>query len=723
MFGFKDISIEFLTGTPWAVGIALLVLVAAGIYLYLRTNPPLTTGWRILLGALRILAILALFAALSEPVISYTREYERPRKVAVLLDNSASMSKIESDKSRQARTDSLLSSSAYSRFQSAVNITPYYFGGNLAVAADKVDREKTALGDAVSQLERLELAQPSDYWLLLSDGKSNSGRDPRKAVMGLPTPIIAVDMASAAGGFDVGIGDINYNPVMFAGQTSELKITLNWHNARDKNIAVELTDSNRVVAQTTFAITQDEGIGEITLKYTPAEPGQRILKVNLPPLADEISPDNNHRSFSVTVLKSRLLVLLVSDQPDYELGFLKRFLSSSDKYEVELIVTGGRSGNLSGAFPDRQTELNRYDLIILHDPDPQRLAGKESLIKSYLSDRGGAIWLLMGRQFGRQGSVDWFNRLLPFYQSVPRAIEYFGYHAEPSEGNLFHPAVRLADNQTAIRKVWSELPPFEALVRCDKLDPQAVVLAYLASAGGPDLRIPVLGYKRYGPGKLLASAAQPFWKWGFVSLGFGEDDSHYGKFVEGVVSWLTVSDEMDPIRIKPQREIFHRGEVIRFDGMAFDLGFRPIPEVTGTVAITDQSGTNKYETDLIAQEDGNYRAEFLNVIPGEYTYLGKFEKDGQLLRQSTGKIMVETFSLEEYDQSGDAAELMAVSRLSGGSYFGFRDFDEALQAIDLAPVQVNQKGEIILFNKLWLLIIFIAAISTEWLLRKIHQLI
>ena len=159
---------------------------------------------------------------------------------------------------------------------------------------------------------------------------------------------------------------------------------------------VQLLDSNRVLDQQVFNITQDAGLGEIVLKYQPPEPGQRILRVNIPALKDEENDGNNQRSFAVKILKSKLLVLLATDSPDYEVGFLKRFLDRSDRYEVDLRVTGDKAGNLAGVFPTRQGELNRFDLVILYDPDPAVLQSRRGVIESYLSEKGGALWLLMG---------------------------------------------------------------------------------------------------------------------------------------------------------------------------------------------------------------------------------------------------------------------------------------------------------------------------------------
>lgn len=536
-----------------------------------------------------------------------------------------------------------------------------------------------------------------------------------------PIPITTVDLATDVGNFDVRLADVDFNPVLFVGQKTQITPRLNWHNAEGKEVMVELRERNRVLAQGRLSIEDEGGFGDVPLEYTPEEPGQKLLEIVIVPLEGEESTDNNSRSISVKVLKSRLSVLLAAAQPDYEVGFLRRFFEQSEKYDVELIATGPNAGNLSGRIPSQQTELNRYDLIVLYDPDPEQLSAQREQLKSYLADKGGALWVLMGPNFADRGPVDWFNELLPYHQSRRRAIDFVEFTAEPAEANLFHPAIRLADDRGSIRERWAEQPPFRMAVLCDQIAPDGTVLAFTPPMLG-NQRWPILGFRRIGPGKVMASSALPFWTWRFVNVGLGDDPGAYTSFIEGTTSWLTITDDFDPVRIVPEKRVFTRGEPVRFDGYANDLGFRPIPGVTGSVKLTDSDGET-YESDLLEIDEGRLRATFNQLPPGTYRYEASLDKDGRILKEVEGEIQVESYSLEEFDQAGDPATLQALSRLSGGEYYTFRQFDAALSSIDLGLISETESGEISLWGKLWMLGIFIAALSLEWLLRKLNHLV
>jgi hypothetical protein len=723
MFGVKDISIDLLTDNPAMIFLTLAALVALAVFLYRRTNPPLPAHLRMILFACRTIAVLALAAALLEPVISYSREFERRRRVSVLVDASSSMDTRDEHSNRRARVDSLLSSDSFERLKSSVDTRSYYFGDNLVETRRNVSPDKTALGEAVYELEQAEMVEPPDYRLLLSDGNSNSGRSATDVVDASSVPIVAVNVAADAGSFDVALADVRFNTVVFVGQPTEIEVKLSWHNAEGISPRVQLVEEDEVIAESGLTIDQETGFGEVRLRYVPATPGQHLLQVRVPALDNETILTNNRRTIAVKALKSRISVLLVSERPDHELGFLKRYLAQSDKYEAELRVIGDRAGNLTGRFPDRRTEINRYDLVVLHDVDPHLLSGREDIINSYIADKGGAVWVFMGERLAASGPVPWFDKLLPFHQSRGRPVEYREFRGQPAEGELFHPAVRLADSRIGVRETWASLPPFRSLVVCDVIAPDAVVLAYAEVSGFAGMRPPILGYRRHGAGKLIAVAAGPMWHWSFVSLGFGDESGSYGRFLEGVISWLTVREDFDPVNIAPVKEVFNRAEEVRFDAVAFDQGFRPIPGVIGMVEVQGKTETDKFHADLTGAGNGRYFAEFTQLPPGEYSWTGRLETEGRLLKENSGMFQVETFSLEEFDASPDPSALMAISKLSGGDYFTYAAFDDALAAIGTEPVRESVSSEFSVWGRFWLLVVFILALAAEWVLRKINNLL
>ena len=85
--------------------------------------------------------------------------------------------------------------------------------------------------------------------------------------------------------------------------------------------------------------------------------------------------------------------------------------------------------------------------------------------------------------------------------------------------------------------------------------------------------------------------------------------------------------------------------------------------------------------------------------------------------------MVEPYSLEEMHPGADPATLQAIASSTGGSYFRYEKFADAVAALQMDPVQMTESRSEPIWQSEWLLAIFIAALSLEWALRKMHQLL
>ncbi|MFH2036795.1 MAG: hypothetical protein ABIJ45_10365, partial [Candidatus Zixiibacteriota bacterium] len=156
---------------------------------------------------------------------------------------------------------------------------------------------------------------------------------------------------------------------------------------------------------------------------------------------------------------------------------------------------------------------------------------------------------------------------------------------------------------------------------------------------------------------------------------------------------------------------------------AFDLGYRAINNGNGYITLINNNRADSVVTQIIRKGEGHYRAEFDLVPPGLYDYYGRIEQDGRLLKEATGQIAVENFAIEEYYRQPDFAQLSNISRLTGGKFFKAPQADSIYAVIDTMALTIETRSEIVLWNKIWLLISFILALGIEWFLRKRYQLI
>ncbi len=722
MFGLTDFSFDLLTESLLLTTLIFIFLILISIYLYRHTNPPISKRVRILLTILRLMAVIALFLTLYEPVVSFRREYSRKPVLSLLYDQSKSMDAVDKNRSRRELADSLSGSEQFGRFLDNFDIRQYVFAESISELGGSINLDKTALGNSIAELSRKEMGSPSDYWLLLSDGINNSGTSPTEIVSGMKTPIYSIGFGEQTDTRDISITGLEYNDVIFAGKPTEVTVGLEWAGMNNEQVQVKIKIDEKTVQSKTISLPPGNLKDNIKLKLSPEKIGRQTFKITVSDIPNELSQKNNSRLFSVMVLKSKLNVLLVSDRLDWEYAFLKRFLYNSESIELTAVTYKENGESLTGRFPSQQQELNRFDLIILYDVNNNNLKSKVGLIESFLNDHGGGLLALLGDNYLGSPFPRSVDNFLPFVSTKRKAeMIYFTFNGQPDENYLFHPAVRISENRSSIRQAWSNLPNFETIVPLDSVAPNSeiYVTADIANLGN---NLPILGYRNFGPGKVIATSAAPFWHWAFFGYGFGEDAEEYRLFFDGIINWLSFQEDSDPIRIVPDKNIFSRGEKIGFNASVYDLGFRPISGATGDITLVDESSDTTV-IQLIENKEGSYRAEIDLLPPGKYDYTGLIEKDGRILKETQSQIAVEIFSIEEYQRKPDFGLLFSISQKTGGLFFRADNIDSLYNSLNTELILESRKTEIVLWNKFWLLAIFILALGVEWFLRKKYQLI
>ncbi|MFH2035829.1 MAG: hypothetical protein ABIJ45_05445, partial [Candidatus Zixiibacteriota bacterium] len=569
MFGISELTIDFLTGHPFITALIFALFILLSIYLYRSTNPPLSKGMRIVFVTLRIIAVIVLFLALFEPVVSFQREYIQKPVLTILADRSGSMDIADEGISRTAVVDSILNDSRFKRFLSAFDYKVAEFSYDLFDSPESRNKDRTGLGRTLRTMSDKQVGQPARAWLLLSDGISNDGIAPLEACQNLKTQVYTIGIGRQSSERDVAISSLDYNDIIFAGKPTELTAHIAWNGLNNEKIFLNIKSGEKVIGSEEIVGSPGNVKEDVRIKYTAEAPGQQTFRLSLSGVENEVTTDNNQRSFSATVLKGKMNVLLVADRLDWEYAFLKRFLANSESVSLETVVYKKDGGYLSGNLPNRIEEMNRFDLIVLYDVDINKLKGQKSLFDSYLRDKGGSLLVMLGENYLKASFPRWLDDFLPLINKFGgTGIIYSNFSGMPSENYLFHPAVKLADNRQAIRESWRAMPHFEALVPTDSIAPNAEILVTADLQLG-DINPPIVGLRKIGSGRVLAMAALPMWHWAFYGFGFGDDDQEYRLILDGIVNWLSVRKESDPIKIRPDKNVFTRGEMVGFNIQAF----------------------------------------------------------------------------------------------------------------------------------------------------------
>ena len=724
----RDISLSF--ANIWlAVAIVLIaVLLLFTIFYYRRTNPPISKGKRILLAALRSTTFALLLFCLAEPVFSYLLVRDIPPHLAVLFDTSESVQTVEDFDAKK----SILTQLADSPFPGQEAMTfvrnDYAFSDSLSELVQPLsfDGKQTSLGNCLRNLRDIYEDRNLQGVVVISDGLVNSGVDPMNAASELAIPVYALDLGPQKSSKDIRIVRMTHDEVGYEGKPSEIELEIESRGFEELTVPVTIKSGGRTLGTSEVRLSGANARQNMTLDFVPPAQGVRTFSVSLPAQPDEELTDNNRRSFSMKILKSKLRILLAAGYLSWELTFLKRVIEVSDDFDCDLSMFD-RTGKLKTApFPRSVDQLKEYDLVILVDYSPSKLASKVDGLASYLSDHGKAVMFMLGPDFAENHPSSTLRKLLPYDLSKPPSVRDDGsFHLQLTEHGMYHSIMQITESGSQVQKSWAGIPPFEQYLSLGQEKPGATILAVHPEQSADGDMIPLIATNRVGKGKVLTTSFVPIWKTGFLAQGRGGSGEEYRNFVNNCIRWLVTTEDVDRIRIAPSKPVFKSGERVTFSASLFDESYQAMEDGAVILTVLPDSGTvgDTLIVSMIRTAPGRMRADLHQLNHGQYRYSAELMRDDQRVASISGRFVVEAFSLEEetlYEREDLLKELAATT---GGRYYPISMIDSLIPQMNLLSGEHRTRREYPLANYWIILVAILTLLSLEWAIRKRLQLL
>lgn len=723
-----DIFLSF--GGYWLV-VAILLAIALLIFIffyYRRTNPPLPKGTRIFLGIFRSLAITLLLFALSEPVFSYLLVKQLRPHVAVLFDNSESVKTVEDADTKMNVLKYLEKNPFPGEKETDFVRDNYMFSDTIEPLTDSLDfsGQRSALGDCLEDLNDKYKEQNLQGVVVISDGLVNSGVSPLRAASELSVPIYALDLGPQKASNDIRIVRLSNDEVGYAERPTQIEIEVESRGYNNLTVPVTIRSGGKTLTTEDITLTGKASRQTKTIEFVPPEEGIKTFSVSIPKQPEEELTDNNSRSFSMKILKSRHRILLAAGYLSWEVTFLRRVLDASEDFDCDLSVFD-RSGKLrTTPFPQTADKLADYDLVILVDYSSPKLASRVDALTGYLKDHGKAVMFMLGAEFAKSSPSSPLANLLPFESTGPPSLHADGdFRIHLTEQGKYHPVMQLGDTPSQAQKVWDEMPPFEGYVTVGKEKPEATVLAVHQD---PDLNgnlIPLVAINRVGKGKVLTTCFFPLWKSEFLAVGRGGSGEEYKTFINNCVRWLVTTEDVDRIRIEPDKSVFKSGERVTFSASLLDESYQAIDD--GSVIITVMpDSTTKSDTltsSMVRTSPGKMKADLHLLKPGNYKYTAELIRGDKTEATKSGRFMVEPFSLEEETLYETQDLLRDLTTASGGKLYSVATVDSLLSDADFSSRELERRREFPLANNWIILLAVLVLLSVEWAIRKRLQLL
>ena len=687
-----------------SIGLALIA--------YHRTSPLPTPIVRTGLVALRSLTLFGALGLLLSPACNQTQTVQTEPLLALLIDNSESMSLLQGD-----------STSAAQGLQSTLASLGSLPGSQLLFGFDRTARQVPTSDSLTFSGTVTDLSQGlDDVWgalrdknlrgvLLMTDGLHNSGDNPVFMAGEYGVPIHTLVVGDSTMRQDLRIGNVFTNDVGYVDQEQIVRATLQSHGFSGQEVQVQLLHGDSVVATAATRLSDGLGTAQVEMSMTPAAPGFQQYTVSATHFDNEVTHRNNTSTVAVRVLDNRQRTLVLAASPSPDLASIRRFLEARGPDPFEVFVQKGPGEFYGNAFPIGQ---DPYELVILVGfPGP---GAPQSAIQyaSDLVESGTPLLFICSRTTDLTSLKLHFEDFLPVTPRNGAAIARDATVMLTTEG-LQHPVLSF-DGVNRITR----LPPLEGLWADWQPTPDATILAESPTLTDAN-SAPLLVVRRRGGKRSAALLAGRTWRWENLPDDL-EDASHiWPALLDGLIQWLTVPEDQRPVRINAASSAISEGDPIQLVGQVYDESLNPLVNAAVTVTVTSPAGET---TEFQMQPIGSGQFDLnLGVLPvGQYAYSAVATYQNATVGTDIGTFLVGEHLLEYRETRADAPLLRQIATRSGGLFLT----PDRLGALEThlredstyVPTTHTETTETFLWRWLPTFLVLLFLLTSEWVIRK-----
>jgi hypothetical protein len=706
------------------VGLALVAVAigaAIAFAFYRSTVPPVPRGRRILLSILRALALALLILLLADPILQLLYRSATQPTLTVLVDNSKSMTLPEHNGARADIVRSLLHSPTLDGLRSRATVRIVPFGSSTRITEQpgndslSFSEDGTDIAGALGAAQERDQMLHSNAVLLLTDGIVTLGQSPLQLASTFPVPITTVAIGDSSERMDLVLQRLAANSIVYSGSTSPVQAVIHASGYKDQHVEVTLTDGSTFVGRSTLALEPGSRDYAVPFSWTPTGEGTHTLTASVGNLPGELTTQNNRRSVSVRVRKSKLKIMVVAGAPSHDLAF---FRSTTAEDSNTVVTTFTQTP--TGAFYEgtlAQQSLDSADCIVLVGfPTAATLPRSVDAITASAGNRHRPLlWIASRTVDFRHANA--LSSLLPFTAPQISSAEQ-EISVEPGQSEASN--ALLGPSTGEQRLDWRQLPPVFVTNTpfVPKAGTQTLATMRISGVATP---LPALVALQQPHRRSLAILCYGIWRWRLLAQRSPEVAGYFPRLVSNMLRWLTSPDDASALTVRPTMPVFGQGESISFEAQAYDVQQKPVENAQIAVTVIQRDRTT--EGVFTSVGNGRYEGSLPGIAEeGVFRFRAQATRDGITLGADSGMVRVGGTHVEFLATETQTPLLRAIAARSGGVCLLPDQFDrlpdELARQGFFAPRETTRGTELQLRSWPLLAAAVILLLAIEWLIRK-----
>lgn len=734
-------QINWVLEDPWMIVISLGLMVPLALWFFWTSLRRIgSTPKKIFLFSLRIFAFVFLLMVLLRPELEFKKSHSLKNHIAVLLDNSKSLS-IKTFPKEISRVDLIrktleFNKKYFDQLKTEFNVDTYFVSDGIEKTNSgpenyRPHRPFTDFSPVLEELGRSYENKLLQGVLFFSDGADlteESGEISQgilTSLIKLKVPVHTFQAGSNDQFKDLALESVSVSDFGFVQQPIRLSVMIFSSALGNRNVPLVLKEGDRILISKIIEIREDKKYYKVDLQFTPREIGKRIYTLNLPRFSEESILSNNQKEFEIDVARDRVRILHLNGRPSWDSRYLREVLANNPRVDLLSFFILRNLGDDVAAptselslipFPSNllfDDYLSSFDLIIFQNFKYEPFINKKYLtnIRKYV-EKGGAF-LMIGGELSFQGgsySRTPIEDILPvsFKETDTRFIDQ-EFHSKINEAFSNHPILRLEKDLELTREVWDTLPSLHGANLGLVADKDAYVLAELENASYPS--VPALVVGEFGEGRTALLATDSVWSWNFRKEG---GSRYFHRFWNNIIDWLISEPQTRRLQLKSDKDRYQEEQKVLIKFKLLEKNYQPASNVTGRLTISSRAG-EIISKDLKTDEQGEQTFSFLPKQAGFYRASIVIEG----LREEIMFSVLKDNAEFEKPLVNDFL-LKKIARVSGGQYFvldGANDL--SVLQFDNSEVKIKSRSRsFALWDNWWAYSLVVGLLFIDWWLRR-----
>ncbi len=666
----------------------LLSLVIAGLLSYSQYFYKAKTKLKanLVLAFLRFLSIFLLLLLLINPIVSRKSLEITKTPLALVVDNSSSIEFLKAKNTALELFEKLFSNKD---LKEKFDVQSFQFDREFRVSKSfNFKGNQTNINQVAKNFKSVFRSNIFPA-VLITDGNQTSGNDYVFSFQNNTTvlPLVVGDTTTF---LDFKINQVNVNKYAFHKNKFPVEVFLQYSGTKSINANFSISQGNSILSKESVTFSSSKKSAIVSVLLPADKVGTQVYKATISSNQNEVNKYNNTKNFAVDIIDQKTNVAIISAINHPDIGMLKRAIESNAQRKVTVIK------------PQQIKNLQDYNLLILYQPtnefkaifDINKLVGVNSFIITglntdfnFLNQQQNNFIFKMSSQ--KEDYLSEYNSDFNLF-----AIDNIGFENFPPLQNPFG----------TVTSNGKENSLLASTIRNIKTN--APTLTFFENQN-----------KRTG--FLLGENS---WKWRLQSHIENQSFEKFDVFIDKIIQYLTTNNTRKSL-VVTHENFYNSGESIEISAQYFNKNYEFDDKARLSITIKNSKTKQNKNYDLL-KGNNSFKVNLDGLEAGIYDFAVKELNSNT---NYTGRFEVLDFDIEKQFVNPDVEKLQQLATQTQGTLYYPNQIESLIKTLLKNENYKAIQKEIIkkepLIDWIWLLILLVISLASEWFIRKYNGML